>query len=205
MQSYFIEEIISILSKGGYVLIPIFVVAQIGWFFVIERLWALRKLSCAQRRFWRDAPNTPEELKIFVQHKGDKLPGLFGKLVKGVSNGVEQGERTMINDVKLVLNEGASSMQRHMSTIAVMAGSAPLLGLLGTVSGMVATFQIITQYGTGNPAMMAEGISEALLTTQAGLIVSFPLVLMHNTLLNRADTIETECITGATRLINGLR
>jgi biopolymer transport protein ExbB len=96
-------------------------------------------------------------------------------------------------------------LSKHMSTIAIMAASAPLLGLLGTVSGMVTTFNIITQYGVGNPAMMAEGISEALLTTQAGLVVGFPLVLLHNFLLNRADAIETECISGATRLINIFR
>jgi biopolymer transport protein ExbB len=199
------EDIINVLYKGGFVLIPIFLVAQVGWFFVIERMWFFHRLAFSQRRFWQQAPRAGEELSAFLRSGNAPVKGLFGSLVKDISKNIKLGEKAMVNAVKSSLHDNITGMQKHMGTIAVMAASAPLLGLLGTVSGMVATFNIITQYGTGNPAMMAEGISEALLTTQAGLIVSFPLVLMHNYLLNRADAIESECISGATKLINGLR
>ncbi len=191
--------------KGGFVLIPLFLIAQVGWFYVFERLWALRSLSYRQHKFWRDAPSDSSEFHSYLENVRISTKGLFKQLLDDVVDNKSNGEKAMVNAVKARLSFEADKMQKHLSTIAVMAASAPLLGLLGTVSGMVATFQIITQYGTGNPAMMAEGISEALLTTQAGLIVSFPLVLMHNHLLNRADKIENECISGATQLINGLR
>ncbi|MDR0516175.1 MAG: MotA/TolQ/ExbB proton channel family protein [Fibromonadaceae bacterium] len=71
----------------------------------------------------------------------------------------------------------------HMS--GVMAKVAPLLGLLGTVTGMVQTFKIITIYGNQNPALMADGISEALITTQSGLIVAFPIMLLNNRLAEK--------------------
>lgn len=199
-----IEDILAILQRGGYVLIPIFIVAQIGWFFIIERMWYLKKMAFSQKTFWKKAPKSIPRRKAYFQSKLS-LSGIFGTIVAHISRKYEYGEKAMVQSVKEVLGEQIPAMQKHMSTIAIMAASAPLLGLLGTVSGMVTTFKVITQYGVGNPVMMAEGISEALLTTQAGLIVGFPLVLMHNYLLNKADAIETECISGATRLINEMR
>ncbi|MBW2385155.1 MAG: MotA/TolQ/ExbB proton channel family protein [Deltaproteobacteria bacterium] len=70
--------------------------------------------------------------------------------------------------------------------IKVVSAVAPLMGLLGTVTGMINTFQIITLFGTGDPKMMASGISEALVTTMLGLIAAIPLVLMHSLLASMA-------------------
>jgi hypothetical protein len=70
-------------------------------------------------------------------------------------------------------------LQRSLGLLATLAGIAPLLGLLGTVSGMIATFATISQLGTGNPRLLSGGISQALITTQLGLIVAIPLLLAH--------------------------
>jgi hypothetical protein len=67
----------------------------------------------------------------------------------------------------------------------IMAKVAPLLGLLGTVTGMVQTFKVITIYGNQNPVLMADGISEALITTQSGLIIAFPLLLLNHKLAEK--------------------
>ncbi len=80
-------------------------------------------------------------------------------------------------------------LDSHLRTIAQLAAIAPLIGLLGTVSGMRATFGVITQFGFGNPAMLADGISESLLTTQSGLVIAFPIVLAHNYLKNKSNDI----------------
>jgi len=71
----------------------------------------------------------------------------------------------------------------HMS--GTMAKVAPLFGLLGTVTGMVRTFKVITIYGNQNPVLMADGISEALITTQSGLIIAFPILLLNNKLAEK--------------------
>jgi len=76
-------------------------------------------------------------------------------------------------------------LERFLSTLGMLAAIAPLLGLLGTVTGMIATFHVITHFGTGDPRMMSGGISEALVTTMLGLAVAIPIMLAH-TLLNRA-------------------
>jgi biopolymer transport protein ExbB len=90
---------------------------------------------------------------------------------------------------------------RGLSAIAILASIAPLLGLLGTVTGMIETFDAITLYGTGNPRPLAEGISEALITTQAGLIVALPTLLACNYLTRRTEKLRRE----AEDLLNRIR
>ena len=82
-----------------------------------------------------------------------------------------------------------SSLERLMWAVRVVSVVAPLMGLLGTVTGMIQTFQAITLFGTGDPKMMASGISEALVTTMLGLIVAIPLVLMHAVVSNSTKSI----------------
>lgn len=78
---------------------------------------------------------------------------------------------------ELSLKAFAERSDRHCDTLIILSQSAPLLGLLGTVGGMMITFESITQFGVGDPTVMAQGISKALLTTQAGLLVAIPVLL----------------------------
>lgn len=78
----------------------------------------------------------------------------------------------------------------RLESMAGWITAAPLLGLLGTVIGMVSTFTSITRYGTGNPAFLTEGISYALHTTQTGLIVSIPIIIYHNHLVQRQGVLQ---------------
>jgi len=80
-------------------------------------------------------------------------------------------------------------LRRYLALIAVLAAVAPLLGLLGTVTGMMNTFNVIALFGTGNAKGMASGISEALITTQCGLLVAIPGLFMSAFLFRRADRI----------------
>lgn len=81
-------------------------------------------------------------------------------------------------------------ISRHLATITVLAATAPLLGLLGTVSGMIGTFKVIMLYGTGNAHALAEGISQALITTQTGLVVAIPGLFAAFTLRRQARKIQ---------------
>ena len=87
------------------------------------------------------------------------------------------------------LAEESSLLNRGLPTVAVLAAVSPLLGLLGTVTGMIETFQSITLFGTGDPKLMSGGISQALITTQLGLAVAIPLVLFHSLLVGRVNRI----------------
>lgn len=81
------------------------------------------------------------------------------------------------------------TLERGLSTIKVLAAISPMLGLLGTVTGMIETFQAITLFGTGDPKMMAGGISQALITTVLGLVAAIPLILLHSIASGRSKAV----------------
>ena len=93
-------------------------------------------------------------------------------------------------------------MEQGNHIVSVMASAAPLLGLLGTVTGMVSTFEVITLYGNQNPVLMADGISEALISTQSGLLVAFPLTLLKQRLDERVEILRQKMELGATVIQN---
>jgi biopolymer transport protein ExbB len=96
------------------------------------------------------------------------------------------------------------ALQRFGTPIAVIAAVTPLLGLLGTVTGMIATFEVITNVGTGNPKLLSGGISEALVTTQLGLVVAIPALLLGNLLSARAERVREQLEQGALATLNAL-
>ncbi len=82
-------------------------------------------------------------------------------------------------------------LDRGLSMLKLLAALSPMLGLLGTVTGMIETFQVITQFGNADPRMMASGISTALITTVLGLVAAMPLLFMHNVLSSQAENVRT--------------
>jgi biopolymer transport protein ExbB len=100
-------------------------------------------------------------------------------------------EKTDLETLELKLDEAIMKeippFERGLSTIKILAAVAPLLGLLGTVTGMIETFQSITLFGTGDPKLMAGGISQALVTTVLGLVAAIPLVLLHSLLQGKSE------------------
>ena len=112
-------------------------------------------------------------------------------------------EPKRIDDViaESMLNE-QPALERFRSAITVFAAVAPLLGLLGTVTGMISTFDVITEYGTGDPKLLSGGISEALVTTELGLIVAIPALLIGNLLTGWSDRIASRIEVSALRVVN---
>ncbi len=99
-----------------------------------------------------------------------------------------------------VVAGAAERLNRGLPTLAIIAAVSPLLGLLGTVTGMIETFQVITLFGAGDPRLMSGGISQALITTQLGLAVAIPLLLLHSFLQGRANMLITLLDQTATNL-----
>ncbi len=112
-------------------------------------------------------------------------------------------DRDHIEDIisESILHE-SSYIDRFGAAILVIAAISPLLGLLGTVTGMISTFDIITEFGTGDPKMLSSGISEALLTTKFGLVVAIPLLLIGNLLSSWARQIKNDLEQAALHMIN---
>jgi len=112
-------------------------------------------------------------------------------------------ERQQVEDVlsEAVLKE-VPRIERFGAIITVFAAVAPLLGLLGTVTGMISTFDIITEHGTGDPKLLSGGISEALVTTELGLMVAIPTLLLGALMNSRAQVVEAGMERAAMRVVN---
>ncbi|MBL8244043.1 MAG: MotA/TolQ/ExbB proton channel family protein, partial [Rhodanobacteraceae bacterium] len=112
-------------------------------------------------------------------------------------------EREHLEDIisEAILHE-STRLNRFGSAIMMIAAVAPLLGLLGTVTGMIQTFDVITEFGTSDPKLLAGGIAVALVTTEQGLLVAIPCLLLGNLLSGWADRVKDDMEQGAIRVIN---
>lgn len=161
-----LEEIRALLVQGGWVMLPIFLVGLFAWILLFERYF------------------------VYRHAKGNREGGFLFALKRVILEKKSLGGCAVENGLEAVQHSFDVDLSKSFSTISVCASLAPMLGLLGTVSGMVHVFKTIQLFGFGNPVLIADGISEALLTTQAGLLVAFPLVLAHNHLLAKMDRLK---------------
>lgn len=183
-----IEATMSILLRGGWVLLPLFLIGWLGWFLMFERYgYYLMLKGRSTSTFFKDLDAFGEEA-AFARLKKRRF-GYFLALVDNVREYRKDGPVAVRNAMLATRHQLDVSLSKSLKTIVTCASIAPLLGLLGTVSGMVHTFETIQKFGFGNPVLLADGISEALLTTQAGLLVAFPLMLVYNYLESRVDSI----------------
>jgi biopolymer transport protein ExbB len=113
----------------------------------------------------------------------------LGRIMKVYEDNPDVGTETLELKLDEAILKEMPKIQRGLSALALLAAIAPLLGLLGTVTGIIETFQSITLHGTGDPRVMSGGISQALVTTVMGLLVAIPLLLFHSFLSNKSNTL----------------
>lgn len=128
-----------------------------------------------------------QQLKQSEPNSNNPLGRVLSVYDKEQNRSVEALELRLL---EAVVDEQAG-LEKGLSMLKLFAALAPMLGLLGTVTGMIETFQVITQFGNGDPKVMAGGISMALVTTVLGLVAAMPLLLAHNILSSQAETIRT--------------
>ncbi len=192
-------------TSGGPVMIFIALVALAVIVMAVERIIFFKKeyinADVLMERvigLWEKG-HRDDALNLCRRTSGPVARMLLAALLKHQS-----GKKVMEETIHQQHLEEIPRLSKNLSAIAVLAGIAPLLGLLGTVSGMISTFQIITYHGGGDPRLLAGGISEALITTEFGLIVAIPALLVHSYLSGRADKIASDMEKNAVKLINSL-
>jgi biopolymer transport protein ExbB len=126
------------------------------------------------------------------------LGKILGIIVEKSSGGKEQAQKSL----QEVLLAEQSRLEKRMGFLAALGAIAPLVGLLGTVTGMITMFRVITQTGTNDARILAGGISEALITTEAGLIIAIPVLLIHGKLSESLDYITTEIRLQSLAILN---
>ena len=197
------DKIRAYFEKGGVVMypllaLPIWALLIILFKFLQLGLWHRVSRWTSNRVIKHLEDDDLEGAKKIVQKKWGAMARVARTCLEHTERGRDAAERA----VKEVLLREVPGLNRHLSTLAVIAGAAPLLGLLGTVTGMISLFEVITTYGTGDPKIMASGISEALITTQTGLVVAIPILLVHNMLRNRKNRLQEEMERNAVAILN---
>lgn len=188
------------LRQGGWIMAPLLAVSVVMWTLILDRLRAFRALTA------RDLDGRGAAACV-AAGDGAALAGRDGLRVRLVREFL--AERTGRADLdRQILAECALRQRRRLNRglapITVLAAVAPLLGLLGTVLGMIETFGVIAVFGTGNARALAGGISVALITTQTGLLVAIPGLIMANRLGRRAEALRHGLDEAAAALARGL-
>jgi len=174
------------LAAGGAVMIPLAVLSLVMWLLIINRSLYFHRLNAGRLT----PAGALEHITRQQQPDARRYRGAIALLVREFmarATGRRNLDRHILDETVVFLTR---SLDRHLAVIGVLAAIAPLLGLLGTVLGMITTFEVIAVYGTGNTKAMAGGISAALITTQTGLLVAIPGMYMKNFLVRRAEKLK---------------
>ncbi len=178
-----LERTLEHIETGGIVMYPLLMVSALMFFLVIKKFMEMRDFSKGDR-----------PIRECLQSLGK--PGFTAApwqrdIIKNFL-----ADRTFDEDLDRSIMEAlmlrqSSYVERYIKSIAILASVAPLLGLLGTVTGMITTFLVIATSGTGDAKALASGISEALITTQTGLVVAVPGLFLANYLRRSSGKLES--------------
>ncbi|MFB0507554.1 MAG: MotA/TolQ/ExbB proton channel family protein [Thermodesulfobacteriota bacterium] len=192
--------------KGGVLMIPIALCSIIALAIFLERLWSLRRSRVIPRDFLIEIEDLIRREKIpeaITRCRKDNS-SMANIIVAGIRN---FGKRREIvkESIEEIGRREAATLERYINVVGTIAAIAPLLGLLGTVFGMIKAFNVISIQGVGNPSSLAGGISEALITTAAGLVVAIPTFVLYRYLANKADALIVEMEEHSIRMVDLLK
>jgi biopolymer transport protein ExbB len=197
--------VLELLTAGGWLMVLIVLCSIVVLAICIERLYTLNPKKIA-----------PPHLlaTVWKQLKGGEMDAARLKTLKqssplgrilaaGLSNAYH-GREVMKESIQEAAQHVVHDLERYLNTLGTIAAISPLLGLLGTVVGMIRVFAEIMSQGTGNASVLAGGISEALITTAAGLTVAIPALAMHRYFIGKIDAIVVELEQETIKLVDAL-
>jgi biopolymer transport protein ExbB len=199
-----------LIIQGGPLMVPLVLCSLLSVAFILERLWSLHKMptkmeanDCLKDSVKALKDGGMEKAKSYCETQKGILPYVF-TLVMDRYDALMHESRTIgeIRDELIASTEeaGRSYLERFLPVLSTVGGVSPLLGLLGTVTGMIVAFKSIASVGAaGDPRTVAAGISQALITTAAGLIIAIPTVIAYSYFRQRASKI----LTGMERFSHG--
>ncbi len=168
------------VQLGGWVMYPLLLTCLWMWFLIGKKSVDMYSFTKGDRKF--------SELQKEIGKKADYSAAAWQKYIVDGYIAEKTGDRDLDENV---IESHRMHMElfvsKYTKTIGILSTVAPLLGLLGTVSGMVKTFDVIAQFGTGNARALASGISEALITTQTGLVIAVPGLFLATFILRREN------------------
>jgi len=194
--------VFELIQSGGLLMIPIFLCSIVAMGIIGERFWTLQKKEVLPpemvKQVWELAQSKKLDSKTIKQLKTSSPLGAI--LAAGVLN-QNLGRDVMKESIAEAGRQVAHDLERFLNTLGTIATITPLLGLLGTVVGMIKVFSAIVTHGVGDPTVLAGGISEALITTAAGLTVAIPCVIFHRYFDGLVDSLVLDMEDESLKLI----
>ncbi|ARN75841.1 MotA/TolQ/ExbB proton channel family protein [Oceanicoccus sagamiensis] len=194
-----------LVKAGGWLMLPIIICSIAAAAICIERYFALNpgKISPPNllAQVWGWIKNNQLDAAKIRELKTSSPLGRI--LAAGLSNS-RHGRDVMKESIQEAASHVVHDLERYLNTLGTIAAVSPLLGLLGTVIGMIKVFTEIMLQGTGNAAVLAGGISEALITTAAGLSVAIPALIMHRFYSRRIDSVIVTLEQETIKLVDAL-
>lgn len=192
----------TMIMQGGWPMIPLGILSVIGVAIVVERAFALRRQHVI-------APGIVRLVQTFERDGAtesaiatcQRAHGAFARIVEQVLRDRHLEHAQALERMRAVGRTQLGRLERGLTVLEIVAAVSPLIGLLGTVLGMVTVFNAITAQGLGNPQILADGISKALITTVAGLCVAIPALAFHSLFTKRVEDLATEMQDHATAFI----
>lgn len=169
-----------IVKSGGWLMFPIILCSIVAFAIIGERLWSLQRKRIIPKHLVAQIWHMQSKGQVTAEQISSvRSSSPLGRvLAAGLSN-VNNSREVMKESIEETGRHVVYELERYMNSLGTIAAITPLLGLLGTVIGMIKVFSVITSQGVGNPAVLAGGISEALITTAAGLSVAIPSLMTH--------------------------
>lgn len=195
-----------IISSGGWLMWPLLICSVVATAIILERLWSLQEKRVLPKNLtvkvweWVRANELNDDHIETLRHSS-----VLGEILAAALANRHRDLDTVKERVQDTGRHVVHEMERFIATLGTIAAISPLLGLLGTVVGMIKVFAAITAHGVGNPTVLAGGISEALITTAAGLTVAIPALIGYRYLRNRIDSLVVRMEKEAIKLVDRIR
>lgn len=192
-----------LIKAGGWLMLPIILASTLALAICLERAWTLRTSRVAPpdllARVWQWIKhNQLDAAKLKELREGSPLGEI---LAAGLLNS-KHGREIMKESIEEAASHVVHHLEKHLSLLGTIAVISPLLGLLGTVVGIIEAFMAVTATGLNDPAMLAGGISKALITTAGGLVVAIPAMVMHRYFVRHIASVTVEMEQQAIKLVD---
>ncbi|MEQ1803448.1 MAG: MotA/TolQ/ExbB proton channel family protein [Gammaproteobacteria bacterium] len=196
---------LEIVIAGGWMMVPIILGSVVAAAIILERLWTLQPRRVVPRDLSRQVWEWVSSNDLNPKHIQDlRAHSPLGQVLAAALVNRQHDRATMKEAIEDTGRHVVHELERYLNTLGSIASVSPLLGLLGSVTGMIRTFGALTGGVSGDPAALAGGISEALISTAAGLTVAIPALIGYRSLRGRIDVLIVQMEKEAIALLDAL-
>ncbi len=191
-----------LVKSGGWLMLPIIACSILSLAIVLERFWCLRRRKVMPGYLMKQIWQLHRDGQLGMADLGKlKASSPMGRILAAGLVNRKHSKEVMKESIEEVGRQVVHELERYLNGLGTIAAISPLLGLLGTVFGMIDVFSVIVTAGVGDPAVLAGGISKALITTAAGLSVAIPSLFFHRYFMGAVDNLVLAMEEQALKLV----